>query len=523
MKARAAGRGDAGRNVAEAVLVLCLLVPITWGASVHAPWDVDNLAPGPTLRALAQHFAPGWYSSYGPVPYFLLGAVSLPVLAFFKLTGELGTPTSVFPWGFRHPQAAILALTVAARLVSVAMAWAIVRMAARREGAQRSPAPGWTVALLFMGAPAFAYYARTTNVDVHYLFWLWAAFHLVESPSASLRRLAAGAACAALAVCSKEQSAPFAAVACVAAVLRARASERDQAAGVRSALLVLAVPVLTYAIVWQLPFNLSGWIAHHRFLFEEARYPRTYPLTFAGVAGLLGHAIRLLPVTFGWLLLGTLALGALMRVSLRGLGLRVLASALYLASFVISIGYVYPRFLLPILLLLVPLGARGVRDLALLVRGAPGAARAILAVAITLSLAGAPALSLTMLGDPRLAVERWLKREVPPGATIEMAGSPGYQPRLPLERVVIHTRADSLLAAPHGPRGDVVLMSAIDLYTFQRDPRIRAVWWDSLAALGAAHAYHEIVFHPPPAARFNAGLPVAPTMMAWVRAPAAAP
>jgi len=523
MRGEATDRAGAGRSVAEAALVLCLLIPITWGASVHAPWDVDNLAPGPVLRALAQHFAPGWYSSYGPLPYLVLGAVSLPVLAFLKLIGELGTPAATYPWGFRHPEQAILALTVAARLVSVGFAWGIVRMAGRRERAQASAAPAWAAALLLMGSPAFAYYARTSNVDLHYLFWLWAAFHLIESPLASRRRLAAGAACAALAVCSKEQSAPFALVACVAAALRAAQVGRRGESGLRSALLTLAIPILTYAIVWQLPFNWSGWQAHHRFLFEQARYPRTYPLTPAGLAGLAAHMVRQTPVTFGPLLIAACVLAVPMRTSLRGLGLRALACGLYLATFVISIGYVYPRFLLPLLLLLVPLGARAVRDLALMMRGVRQFGPALAAAAATLALAGAPALSLAMLGDPRLAVERWLKREVAPDATIEMAGSPAYQPRIPLERPVLRTRSDSLLVAPRGPRGDVVLLSAIDLYTFQRDPRVRAVWWDSLAALGAAGRYREVVFHPPAAARFSAGLPVSPTMMAWVRLPVRSP
>src|SRR5262252_2926902 len=93
-------RGSAGRNAAEFALVLCLLIPITWGASIHAPWDVDNLAPGPVLRVLAQHFAPGWFSSYGPLPYEILGAIYLPLLVAFKVTGELGRATDVYPWGF---------------------------------------------------------------------------------------------------------------------------------------------------------------------------------------------------------------------------------------------------------------------------------------------------------------------------------------------------------------------------------------------------------------------------------------
>ena len=501
--------------LAMGFFAFCLLIPIAWGAAPHSPWDVDHLAPGPALRALAQHFAPGWFSSYGPVPYLMIGAVYLPLLALFKLTGEWGTPSPVYPWGFAHAEFAMVALTVAARLISVVFALLIAQLAARRERSQTPPVPGWLVVLLLVGSPCFSYYARTSNVDMHYLFWLWVAFHLIETPMASARRLAAGAACAALAVCSKEQAAPFAVVACLVAATRAARAEPQRA--MLAVARTLGAAALAYVVAWQLPFNVAGWASHHRFLFEEARYPRTYPLSPAGIAALAGHVVTLLPVTFGALLLLALGAALVLRTSWRGLAPRAIGCALYFVAFVLPIGYAYPRFLLPLLLLLLPLGARGLRDLYALAAGRPWARRAIAAAAVVLALTGAPALSLTMLQDPRLAVERWLRTDVPAGATIELAGSPGYQARLPLDRPVFRTQADSLRVAPRGPRGDVVLLSSLDLYTFLVDPVARACWMDSLHAEGAVGRYREIDFLRPPAARFNRGLPVAPTVIIWVK------
>jgi hypothetical protein len=497
-------------------LALCLLVPITWGIAPQSPWDVDNIAPGQVLKAMAQHFGPTWSSSYGPVPYLLTALVYAPLLLFFRAIGELGSPSGVYPWGFANPGFSVAALSIAARLVTFFLAIQLVLAAARRESSQPSPAPAWAIPLLALGSPTFCYYARTSNVDIHYLFWLWIAFHLIETPAASVRRLAAGAACAALAVCCKEQAAPFAVVACCAALVRAYGRGRPATVSLRSAAFVAAAPVLAYVIAWGLPFHAPGWLAHHHFIFEQAKYPRTYPLTPRGVFDLALNVLRILPVTFGPLLLAAIATAVVLRSSWRGLEVRALACAIYLVAFIATIGYVYPRFLLPLLLLLLPLGARGLRDLAVRFRAAP--ARAWLTgVATVLALAGGPALSVAMLTDPRLALERWLHAHARPDARIEIAGNPAFQARVAPGANAEHVRADSIAAAPRGPRGDLVLLSSGDWYTFRRDSVVRALWWDSLHVAPPSGRYREITFRPGAAARFVRGLPVAPIVSVFVR------
>ena len=57
---------------------------------------------------------------------------------------------------------------------------------------------------------------------------------------------------------------------------------------------IAATPVLVFAILWRLPWNVSGLEAHVRFLIEDARYPRTYAADLPGLAGL---ALALAPVT----------------------------------------------------------------------------------------------------------------------------------------------------------------------------------------------------------------------------------
>jgi hypothetical protein len=62
----------------------------------------------------------------------------------------------------------------------------------------------------------------------------------------------------------------------------------------------------------------------------------------------------------------------------------------------------------------------------------------------------------------------------------------------------------------------VVLVSSLDAYAFQRDPVVRASWWEPLNAVSGA-SYRPIDFYPGPLGRFVAGLPVAPEVTVYVR------
>ena len=516
--------------LAWAGFALVLAVPIGWGIHASFSWDVDNIAPGSVLKAMAARFAPGWYSSYGPAPYLLTAVVYAPILALMRLAGELGHPVAAYPWGFAHPDTAVAILVIAARLVNLALALGVAVLAARDAVApgaagtdRRLGMQSWLVPLLLAGSAVFVYHARTSNVDMAALFWAWLAFALAETHRPTLGRYAGAAAAAALAVCSKEQVAPFAVVAGLAACtsawrlparqdLRGGAAAAGRVRGWSAAALVAAAGLLAYALAWGLPFNTTGWLAHHHFLFETAKYPRTFAATLDGYTALGLRVLRLAPLAFGPpALLGLLAALAL-RPNLRGLGLRTLASALYLAGFIASVGYVYPRFLLPLLLLVLPIAARGLETA--WQRVASPLRAAFAGGVVLVALAGGPALDLVMLADTRLAVERWLAAGVPPGALVEVAGNPHFQARVPRTLTLLVTSPDSLRAKPRGPRGDVVLLSSIDAYNFRREP-LRSAWADSLGPGGPYR--RERLFTPPALARWVSGLPVAPEVEVYVR------
>jgi len=502
------------RLAAWLALLAILALGLAWGAHQPYSWDADNIAPGPVLRGIAQRFGPGWYSSYGPVPYYLVAMVYIPLLGFFKMTGELGTPSAEYPWGFDHPDASMAALIIAARVVSLLLAipaaWTLVRAAFPPEsGVLRR----WIVPVLLIGSPVFVYYARTTNVDMHYFAWLALGFLLVQRRESGPAGLAGAGACAVVAVCSKEQAAPFAAVILATAFFRALFWEsRPRVQAIAGLALASAG---AYAASWMLPLNLAGWRRHHDFIFHVAKYDRAYPLTIEGFRDLGGRLLELTPVALGWPAILGLTFALVFRASWRGLGPRAIACGIYLLGFIGPIGYVYPRFLLPLLLLVIPLAARGWNEAFERVPAGSVSRLAFAAILLVFTLTGGPNLTVVQLTDARYAVQHWLKT-LPPGATVEVAGNARFQARMPHEARVIYTTMDSLRVRPHGPRGDVVLLSSLDEAFFRRDPAIQAVFWDSLAGPGTAYR-PPLWFRPARNTGNILNLFVSPTTQAYVR------
>ncbi len=493
------------------VLVVVLLLPIHWGLDPQWSWDVDNTAPGSVLRAIAARFGPTWSSSYGPVSYMVQAIPMVPLLVWFKVSGELGVPTSEPPWGFAHPGLSVAALTLAARAVSVLLATLLVVFVLRELRRSSASRHAWLAPVLFIGSATFVYYSRTTNVDIHYLFWLGLAFHLAERAERARGLFAAGAF-AALAVCTKEQAAPFALVAVLLASRRGlRGVSPGLPAGLRSAILPIVAALLAYLIVWRLPMGVPGWLEHHRFVFADARYERTFAASAWGTLQLAARTLELFPLALGLPVLAGVVLALARRVSWRGLEARAIACALYLVTFLGGVGYVYPRFLLPLLLLFVPLTIRAVASLR------PSAARATAVAFCVLAVAGGPVLDWVQCNDPRLALERWLAPRIRAGADVELAGNPHFQARVPGGRFRL-VKPEALRREPRSPSARIVLQSSIDRAFFERDPSVDAVWG---AVLRDPSRYApEVVFEPPAIAWLVTELPVAPRVSAWVsRAP----
>lgn len=494
-----------------AVLAVTLLLPIWWGAEGQFAWD-NSIAPSEVLRAMARRFAPDFFFTYGPVPYYLFAGAYVLVLVPLKLTGELGQPSTQYPWGFDHPELSMAALVVAAHLVTFALAMTLAVLAARRE---RDQGYSWLAPIALLGSPVFAFYARTSNVDLHYLFWGWLAVHLAET-GRSLARLCWAVVAAVVAICTKEQVAPIAITVIVFALARAWRLPGREEGGLRAVGALLLAAAATYVAVWRLPYALESWLIHHAFILGPARYARDFPATFAGMAALYGRSLQMLPSVLGFPILAGVALALLLRVSWAGLGLRTCACFAYAIGFLATIGYVYERFLLPFLLLAVPLAVRGYRAAFEAWAQHPLRVRALGAAAVALALAGGPLLSWVMLNDPRYEMERWIRAHLTADAVVEIGGNPHYQARVPRRLKVVRVDADSLRDRPRGPVGDLVLTSSIDRYAFEREPEAQRRWLAVLEDRSAAGAYSRIVFPRGIGARLFPALEI-PDIVAYVR------
>jgi hypothetical protein len=495
-----------------------LAAGIGWGIDAQMPWDVDNIAPGSVLKGMAAGFGPGWYSSYGPLPYYWTAVAYVPLLAIAKFTGQLGHPSGVYPWGFAHADFWITTLVLVARAIPLFLALLLAGALIVREVEARWGRSPWIPLALLAGSPTFVYYARTSNVDLHALFWAGLGFAWAERPRATAGALAAAAAAAVAAVCSKEQIAPFSAVILTVACARAWTSADRPFSGVRRVAFVTGVAIVTYAVLWQLPWNAHGWVAHHQFIFREARYERTYPFTPSGLGALLLACARQAPVALGWATLVGTMLGVLAGAPFRDLSARAVACVLYVGSFLVSVGYVYPRFLLPLLLLAVPYAWRGWHEAMWTFRTRPALRGAPAAALVVLAALGGPLLDLTMLADNRYRIEAILAR-LPDDTVVEVLGNPHFQARVPRRLALVRSTVDSLRVRPRAPLGDVVLVSAYDTTPgfLQRDSTLRAAYWDPLVASPPGGAYRARTYRSRAWSRWARGLPVDPTITVYER------
>jgi len=476
---------DPRERLALLALAITLLIPIGWGADGQFAWD-NSIVPTEVLRAMANGFSSSQLLTYGPLPYYLFAGAMATVLVPLKLLGELGTASPIYPWGFRHPEQSMTLLVTAAHLVTMALAMCLAVLALRRA---RPYGLGWLAPILLLGSPVFAFYARTSNVDMHYFFWIWLAFFFCETAT-SVGGLRWAGVAAALAVCSKEQVAPLSLVAGLDAMWRASRLAPDGSRppdgaltsprNWRAAASVVAAAVLAYVVAWRLPFAYASWHSHHEFIFHVAKYPRTYPATPRGLLELAIQVMGQLPEVLGMPVLIGVVLAIALRASWRGLGARSVGCAFYSVGFLGVIGYTYERFLLPFLLVGLPLAVRGYRAAFDAWAKRPAWRTALVSAAVLTSLLGGPLMSWVMLKDPRYDVERWLRSHVPDGTTIEIAGNPHYQARIPHSLNIVYARADSIRARPRGPIGELVLTSSIDRYSYERDPIVRKAWFESL-------------------------------------------
>ncbi len=182
---------------------------LDWGLPNGATsWAYDALTPIASLK-LGYYVLKAQLCPWGHYPaghLLLLGAVNAPYIGYLFLTGQFGSPSREYPFGFADPERDLTTLFLMDRAVSALMGVGIVLiiylLASRKFGKLAGLVSGASIALNTI----FIYHSHTTNVDIPYLFWMMLSLYFFDRAleSGQLRDFVLLSVFAAVSLCTKE-------------------------------------------------------------------------------------------------------------------------------------------------------------------------------------------------------------------------------------------------------------------------------------------------------------------------------
>jgi 4-amino-4-deoxy-L-arabinose transferase-like glycosyltransferase len=433
-----------------------LLPAVWWGLPVATSgitargWDVDGVAGIGVLSEMHNLIVqprPDWYVAYPLLHYLILAVCYAPYLAYLIATGAMSSPVAAYPYGLGDPVRAFLVLGVIARAVTLAMAvgtvvavWSI----GRRLGGR---AAGWLAAALCTVTVPFAFYARTSNLDVPVLFWSALALLLmIRAVQDGLStRLAIGIGITSgLAAATKDQGVATLVPALLVTFWYIGRAAAPPIAPWRAIGLLIVVGVGTYAIAMGIPVRPQRTVRHLAFVlgFEQTftnlreanQLTVLRPTSVAGYWSLSGDVLRAVIAAVGLPAVAAGTIGLSLRGAGQGRAVLVAALAGFLLLAIAPIHHMQYRYaLLPSLVLAVGAGLLMAR-----LRRLASASRfgALAPLAFAFIVLAAPALGtidLTwqMLADARYDAGNWLAREAKPGDALTFFGRPHQLPAIP--------------------------------------------------------------------------------------------
>jgi len=423
------------------------VVGVGWGLPASDGWDNDGVAPRDFLAGLVQTFVPGKFFTYPPLHLLVLGILTLPVTVIALVRAPSLTPTDVIHEIIKVPYMTVIAY--AARATTIVLSLAVVYAIAKIAEELRGPRAGWCAAAVCAVNAPLTYYAKTSNLDVPYLFWSSLAMLALVRAVARRepRRLRTMAVCAGLALGTKDQAyALF--IGCVPASCAlwflldpwARAQARRILRELGVAGLTVAGVVL---VVDGVLFNPTGFRARVAFLIGPASQNFVnYTNDWAGRALIIRDSVALFDRFYPWAFAVFVLLGGVL-VTTRGHRTQeakfVAGSipALGALSFTVAFNCVARRtelrFLLPQALLLAVYAGIAIEALVFEVRAtfARRVAQGAVGLAFAVAAFGCANVDANLLLDPRYACEAWLQANVATGDTLEVYGLNVYLPRLP--------------------------------------------------------------------------------------------
>ncbi len=416
------------------------LATAVWDVPSSFTWECDAIAPRDLFSMLASNLTPGSGHNYPLLHALVLVVISLPftLLALVRSLVSGGTVKDAV-----LAPLTMTGISASGKLVSIVMSSLTLLVLARLARRLFASDAGWLAALLGATLLPFAYYGRTTNLDVPYLFWTLLAFErLVAALDGGSRRdyLLTGAFTAA-SLATKDQAYASYVVPALVYVLALPLVRPPLAAAGRAHFRYVGAAALAFVGVYGLAspalLNPTGfWYRVQLLRGANSQDWRSYDPTLDGALQNALDLARSLPeLTWPWPVLALVALGLVLAPALR-IGnadartrllrwLPACAAVSSLLAFTLVVGRGEARFVLPAALFVCIPAAGG---LAVVGRAGRGA---LLGLATCIALFGGLrvlALSFTQWGDARRELEQVLARE-PTGTRVETYGKLVYQPR----------------------------------------------------------------------------------------------
>ncbi len=406
---------------------------LMWGLPNLFDFAQDSVVPYGTLAQRGFEFEQVTTFRYPPFHFWVLRVCFLPARALLKIP-SLG----------ENAKTGSTLFILSARLVSLSMALGTIWLLYAVGRKLWDESTGLAGALIFMVSPVTLYYAKNANLDIPYTFWLAAALFFyvrILQENRQLDYLWLGVA-AALAVCTKDQAYGFLLLMPLPMLVRMWTGKRQEEgpAGlgpekwkrIRLALVGFLVP---FVFIHDILFDPLGFWRHIRMILGPASegWREFSPGLIGQLRLLVETVLRLMdawtPAGVALVVMG-LALAARESSKRRGLRLGLLvAAASYYVSFLALVGYVYPRFALPMMLVLSPFGGHAAvwlwRQRGPRARWTRTAAVAILA---WVALAGL-SLDYVMSNYSRYDAQMWLERNASADMRICYIGDMRDMPR----------------------------------------------------------------------------------------------
>ncbi len=418
---------------------------IRWGLPEAAnpetvqSWALDTVAPIAPLNEAYYGFTRSGneYVVYPLFHYIVLSVAYAPYVGVQFLSGNIAEPGSTFPYGLQDVAQACQDLTLIARLVSLAMALGIVALIYRiTETVAGRDAAVWAALAVSLIAP-LSYYAKTSNLDVPYAFWVclaaWRFLCILDQQK--YRDYVLFAVFSALAVATKDQAYGFfVLIPLVLAYALARSRQpvgrvtlRQWSAALVSRPMLLGgvAALVSYAAANNIFLGgLDGLLRHLSYggdIYDYRQNTETAFYSLRSQIQLLGQSGVILLQTLAPLSVGLALFGIVCAVRERMWNLlSLLAFVVSYYIFVIAVfNMVFARYLLVPAILLTPFIGVGITRLATTNMRSRAISTSLVALSLLSQSALVVDLNLTLVADSRQTMGDWIHANVEQGAVIE--------------------------------------------------------------------------------------------------------